>query len=277
MTSQFWWSIPARTLRVWGVFSCFCALLLPAASAVAEPILVASYDSWQWNGFSRTAPAATAVAGGSVIPSLLADALPSAPSPAPSPAPSSPAMFYMASADSGVPAASDSTASISGYVYVDVNDNGVMDTSDWAISGAEIQLSSQGSTAVTIAYSKTDGSYAFTGLGAGTYSVTMLTPCCQPGTTTMGVLQDAVGNSLPPGTATQGQFSDITVAAGNTGTNYNFGELVYPIAAYSKRLLMDDNAVIHTVPEPGTLVLLAVGGLILGGFGLVRRRPWASR
>jgi hypothetical protein len=169
-------------------------------------------------------------------------------------------------AGSGGSPSADPAGSISGYVYLDVDNDGVMGTSDWAISGAEIGLSSQGSADVSMAYSKQDGSYAFSGLTAGTYSVTMLTPCNQPGKTTVGVLQDPAGNSLSPGTATVGQFTGIVMAADDTGTNYNFAELVYPVAAYSKRLLIDDNDVIHTVPEPSPLMLLAVGGLILGGF-----------
>ena len=88
--------------------------------------------------------------------------------------------------------------SILGYVYLDVNDNGTPDPTDWAIIGAKVGISLQGSTDVSIVYSKDDGSYTFSGLTAGTYLVTMLTPCTKPGKTTLGVLRDADGNVLPP-------------------------------------------------------------------------------
>jgi hypothetical protein len=245
-----------------------CAILLLATSAMAEPIGVASYDSWQWNGFARAAPSGSAATNAVMMPSLMSDAA-SSPS---SSASSFSLLSYLATANSGGSVSADPIASISGYVYLDANDNGIMDTSDWGISGAVIQLSSQGSTDVTIAYSKPDGSYTFTGLAGGTYSVTMLTPCCQPWKLTVGVLQDSSGNSLPPGTATEDQFTDIVMAASDKGTDYNFSDAVYPVAAYSKRLLIDDGGVIHTVPEPGPLVLLTTGGLILGGFLVVRRQ-----
>jgi hypothetical protein len=244
-------------------------LLLLTASATAEPIHLDSYDAWQWNGFARTAGSPLASVGGSVVPSLLADSVSSSSSSA---APIS-LINYLTTGNSAQAAAADLTGSISGYVFVDTNGNGIMDASDWAISGATLQLSTQGSTAVTIAYSKPDGSYTFTGLGAGTYSVTMLTPCSYAWETyPVGVLQDAAGNAVvPAGVAAADQFTDIAMPAGGAGTNYNFGNSVFPVAAYSKRLLIDDNGIIHTVPEPGSLVLLAVGGLILAGFARLRR------
>jgi hypothetical protein len=190
---------------------------------------------------------------------------------------------YLATAGAGGSRSPDLAGSISGYVYLDVNDNGVMDAVDWAISGAEIGLSRQGSAGVTVAYSKQDGSYTFSGLAAGTYSVTMLTPNCQPGKEdTAGVLHGAVGDVLPSAAGAEDHFTGIVVASGDPGTNYNFSELVYPVAAYSKRLLIGDGGVIHTVPEttvpePGPLMLLATGGLILGGFRLARWRPRARQ
>jgi hypothetical protein len=272
VSSQHWRSVPARAGRVWRVSVCICALLLLAAAAAAEPIRVAGYDTWQWNGFTRAVRSETATAGGVVIPSLLADAVTSSSSSSSS-SPTSVSLVHYLAAGSGASANADLTGSISGYVYLDANGNGVMDNSDWGISGAEIELSSQGSADVTMAYTKVDGSYTFSGLAAGTYSVTMLTPCNQPGKCdTVGVLVDPAGTVCAPGTVTEDHFTGIVMDAGDTGTNYNFSEAVFPVAAYSKRLLIDDGGIIHTVPEPGSLLLLAVGGLILGGFGFARRR-----
>ena len=53
MKSQRLASIP-RAVRASGECCLYSAFLLLEASATAESIGVASYDSWQWNGFTRT-------------------------------------------------------------------------------------------------------------------------------------------------------------------------------------------------------------------------------
>ncbi len=276
MTSQYWGSVPARGLRVWGLWVCTVAMLLPAVSAVAEPISVASYDSWQWNGFSRTVSSAAATNDAGAVPSLLSNTV-SSYSASSSATSHSPA-YYLAGIGSVGPASAGSTGSLSGYVFVDVNNNGIPEPNDWAIVGAQVELSWQGSTETMLCYTDENGAFSFTGLPAGTCAITMLTPCDQPGkVSTVAELYDKDGNPLPPGNATVSQFTDIVMPDdATTGINYAFGELVYPIGAYSKRLLIDDYYP-HYIPEPSSLALLAAGGLILGGFGLSRRRLRASR
>jgi hypothetical protein len=57
------------------------------------------------------------------------------------------------------------------------------------------------------------------------------------------------------------------------GVDYNFAEAAYPFSLISKRMLIGgDPGIIHTVPEPGTLVLLVIAGLIVGS--LAWRSAW---
>src|SRR5207248_2578232 len=70
------------------------------------------------------------------------------------------------------------TAGISGVVFCDNNLNGVLDSSgsgDTPESGAVVTLK-LGSTVVATKATDSGGAYSFTGLTAGTYTVTLTTP-----------------------------------------------------------------------------------------------------
>ncbi len=110
-----------------------------------------------------------------------------------------------------------------------------------------------------IVYSKQDGSYSLSGLFPGTYTVTLLTPSPSPGTNTLGEIFDENGQVVSTGTGTvgQNQFSSIQILDGYTAKDYNFTELVFPISLINKRMLLNDSPpILHTVPEPGSLVAL---------------------
>jgi hypothetical protein len=169
--------------------------------------------------------------------------------------------------------------SLSGAIYIDTDKDGVRDSTDWGVSGAVLELFLSGSSTpvATISTAK-DGSYSFTDLDAGKYSIILKTVSNDPGKINVGSLIDADGNDVPSGTGTvsgKNSITSITLKDGFTGVNYDFAELSYPVALLSKRMLLNTNpGTYHStsktptptpppVPEPGTFVLLVLVGLSL--------------
>jgi hypothetical protein len=286
------------------VWLCAAVCALFAASACGDTIGTGNYASWQWHGVSWTPLAGATTSAASSTPSsesslsLATSALSgesttgqtysywqwhgvsySSSSASSGTLVAATASSYTISAD---PFVGDSgTASLSGYIYVDANDNHVMDTSDWAIAGAQVTLTAAGSsTAVAAVLSAQNGSYSFSGLAAGTYTLTMSTSTNHPGQdsgASRAVLDaDEQAVSLTD-TVEQNAYAGITLGDGDIGTNFNFAELTYPGSLISKAMLLTSSSpVIHTgnvvpatpviiVPEPRSLLLLAVLGLFLAG------------
>jgi uncharacterized repeat protein (TIGR01451 family) len=120
-------------------------------------------------------------------------------------------------------------ASLSGFVYNDVNDSGVKDASEAGIQNVTLTLT--GTTGTGQSVTKTtvtsaSGAYTFIGLQPGTYTITET----QPPTTADG--KDTLGNVYAGATnlgvkgsaSTNDVFSGIPLQCGNSGINYNFGE-----------------------------------------------------
>ncbi|HEX4444227.1 MAG TPA: SdrD B-like domain-containing protein [Galbitalea sp.] len=115
------------------------------------------------------------------------------------------------------------TASISGFVYSDLNDNGVKDVAEPGLSGVSVTITGTDSTThivdITV-QTLADGSYTFPSLApsdASGYTVTESAPTGYlPGT-------DSVGT---PGGALSGKaITGIVLAGGVVGTDNNFAEL----------------------------------------------------
>jgi hypothetical protein len=113
----------------------------------------------------------------------------------------------------------------SGVAYVDTNDNGIQDPGEVGIQGITVTLTKTDGP-VTFSLTTTtaaDGSFNFaevvgkTILPAGTYTLTETSPIFFVDG------KDTAGNV--PATVTTDQFSNITLAAGQAATNFNFGEL----------------------------------------------------
>ena len=73
-------------------------------------------------------------------------------------------------------AASNVGPSISGMVFCDENLNGVLDAADDIPAGAVVSLKNSGGSVIATATTGANGSYSFTGIAAGTYSVFVSTP-----------------------------------------------------------------------------------------------------
>ncbi len=112
-------------------------------------------------------------------------------------------------------------ATISGYVYVDTNNNGIRDAGEAPIAGVTLTLKDEngqptGATTVTDA----NGYYQFSGLRPGTYGVGEVQPVGYlDGLDTPG---SAGGTAQNPGDMIMG----AVLTGGVTAVNYNFGELL---------------------------------------------------
>ncbi|SFK11589.1 Cna protein B-type domain-containing protein, partial [Nitrosomonas aestuarii] len=110
-------------------------------------------------------------------------------------------------------------ASISGFVYCDDNDDGIKDAGEAGLSNVTIQLLNAAGVVINTTTTAADGSYSFTGLDAGTYSVVEPT---QPAGKNDG--KETAG-STGGNTDVNDIISQITVNAGENSTDNNFGEV----------------------------------------------------
>ncbi|HLK56700.1 MAG TPA: SdrD B-like domain-containing protein, partial [Chthonomonadaceae bacterium] len=113
-------------------------------------------------------------------------------------------------------------ASLSGFVYVDANDDGMKQSTEAGIAGVTVTLKGTDDLGNAVNASTTtasDGSYSFANLRPGTYSITETPPA--------GYLdgKDSVGSQ---GTGSVGvdQISSITLNSGINGTDNDFGNLL---------------------------------------------------
>ena len=109
--------------------------------------------------------------------------------------------------------------SISGHVYYDANNNGKFDATETGIADVTMTLTGPGGPLTT----KTDanGAYAFNNLTPGTYAVAETQPAhylnnIDTAGTKGGTVHNVLGDE---------NINAITLASGDAGQNYDFGEL----------------------------------------------------
>jgi hypothetical protein len=112
------------------------------------------------------------------------------------------------------------SSSLAGWVYLDLNNNGIKDANETGIGNVTVKLTgtdATGKTVTKVVKTNADGSYSFTGLTAGTYKITETQPTAYlDGKDTVGTLG---GN-----TTKNDEFSAINLPPGVDGVEYNFGE-----------------------------------------------------
>ena len=118
-------------------------------------------------------------------------------------------------------------ACLSGYVYVDTDNDGIRDAQEKGIPGVNVTLTGNDDLGQNVNLKTTtaaDGSYSFSNLrpsGTAKYTITETQPAgYQDGKDTAGT----VGGKTV-GTAGQDFISQVVLLSGDSGVNYNFGEL----------------------------------------------------
>ena len=118
----------------------------------------------------------------------------------------------------------DSNTAITGFVYVDANNDGIKDSGEAAIPGVTITLTGNDTNGTPVSLTTTtdsNGAYSFTGIlasDANGYTVTETQP------TAWADGKDAVGNA-GGSAATNDQINGILIGSSTRAADYNFGEL----------------------------------------------------
>lgn len=152
------------------------------------------------------------------------------------------------------------SSSISGFVYVDANNDGVKQVGESVLSGVTVKLYDASSHLVATTTTDPNGRYAFPNLLDGSYSVVETQPS--------GYMDGAKTLGDGGGTITSTGFAGIGVSSLSPGSksNYNFGELKN--ASLSGSVYYDkDNDGLHDNGETGlanvTLKLVNASGQVV--------------
>src|SRR5262249_18506380 len=111
---------------------------------------------------------------------------------------------------------------LSGHVFYDANNDGARQPNEAGIGGVTVTLSGsndQGPVNV-VATTDANGFYQFTNLRPGNYTITETQPnAYKDGLDSVGTI-----NNIVVGTLGNDVLSNISLAMGQTGINYDFGE-----------------------------------------------------
>jgi SdrD B-like domain/Domain of unknown function (DUF4214) len=147
-------------------------------------------------------------------------------------------------------------ASLSGFVYLDSNNNGVKDPNESGIDGVTVTLTGTndlGASVQQVQATGADGSYLFSNLRPGTYIVTETRPLDYlTGKTGIGTVNGVVDGSLASSTANR--ITSIALPAGQAGINYDFAERLPP---GSTGVIYSQSYSSETVFQPPSLAILS--------------------
>jgi protocatechuate 3,4-dioxygenase beta subunit len=155
-------------------------------------------------------------------------------------------------------------ASVSGFVYYDRDNDGLFDASEAAIAGTTIILLDAGGQHVAQTTTDSSGFYKFTNLAAGNYTIREVQPATFiDGKDTPGTIAGVV-----VGTADSAgdRFTNVNLLFGDSGINYNFGELKPGSIAGRVWVDPDEDCLFDSGEEPlagVTIQLLDAGGNVL--------------
>ncbi len=121
-----------------------------------------------------------------------------------------------------------------GYVFVDINDNGVRDASEPGVPGVLITVTGiddQGQNVLLTDTTDNNGYYQFQYLRAGTYRIAETQP--------VGYVDGQEQNGTPAVTMGDDFFDDLALAWGQWAGDYNFGEIA--LGSLQGRVYVDSN------------------------------------
>ena len=159
-------------------------------------------------------------------------------------------------------------AEISGIVWHDANDDGVLDASEERIGGVRIQLFDVSGKLISETQTDPRGNYSFTQLMPGTYSVNQIQPAnFLDGKESLGFVTALDGTTHRQGEMrTNDRFDNIMLRAGDRGVQYNFGEL--RAASISGRVHADIDGNCVFEPSAGDRPLANVELILQDQFGI---------
>jgi fimbrial isopeptide formation D2 family protein/uncharacterized repeat protein (TIGR01451 family) len=143
----------------------------------------------------------------------------------------------------------ETVSTLSGYVYVDSDNDGVFDAGESGIGGVTITLTgvdANGNAVTRTTLTQADGSYRFENLLTGTYTISETQPpIYSDGSDSVGTI-----GGTPVGSLSNDVIDTIALPAGADGINYNFGELAD--AGLGDRVWLDRNGDgVQEEGEPG--------------------------
>ena len=152
-------------------------------------------------------------------------------------------------------------AVLSGFVFEDDSNDGLRDSNEAPIAGVNVQLFDERDNIVAEAITDARGRYAFEGLMPGVYAVRQSHPEQYiDGLDSAGAVDgEPRGHAMNPGD----QIVDISIGWGQTGEEYNFGELKPASLSGSVHSSPDENC----WEDADALPLAGVHILLLGGDG----------
>ncbi len=158
-------------------------------------------------------------------------------------------------------------ASISGRVFNDNNDDGVVDPGETGIPNVEVVLTGtddQGNPVNVTITTDADGNYRFDGLRPGTYTVTE--PTQPPATSNGQTVPGSSGGTATPRETTPSAISTIVLGSGEDSVDNNFGEIPQG-SSISGRVWLDgnDNGVVDASEEGIAGVTVRLSGTDVSG------------
>jgi uncharacterized repeat protein (TIGR01451 family) len=173
--------------------------------------------------------------------------------------------------------------SLSGYVYVDKNNNGLKDPGEPGVPGVTVILSGtndQGAVSQTT-QTNANGFYQFTNLRPGNYTITEVRPSSYlDGIDTLGTLSNVLGtqgnNVGTQSTGVPDTFLSIPLSVGTVGVNYNFGLLTPPSADLSIVKHANASSVLVNKPLTYTLIVHNLGTSTAQGVVVTDNLPVGS-